>query len=101
MTQPLDFCPSMPYHYKVINPDSMIDNNNGIWYTRNLKELVWYQEYIHQDGNLIGEIFTDIDGQGYNLRKLVPCGAVEIMETIAQFETVCDAKSFVNQAGGL
>ena len=80
---------------------NMIDNNNGIWYTRNLKELVWYQEYIHQDGNLIGEIFTDIDGQGYNLRKLVPCGAVEIMETIAQFETVCDAKSFVNQAGGL
>ena len=50
---------------------------------------------------MIGEIFTDIDGQGYNLRKLVPCGAVEIMETIAQFETVCDAKSFVNQAGGL
>jgi hypothetical protein len=28
-------------------------------------------------------------------------GVTEIVETIAHFETVCDAKSFVNQAGGL
>jgi hypothetical protein len=72
-----------------------------ITYKRNLQELVWYQEYIYQDGDLIGEIFTNIDDGGYNLRKLIPCGVVEIMESIAQFKTVCDAKDFVNQANNL
>jgi hypothetical protein len=82
-----------------------MDNNNGINYVRNDKELVWYQEYIYQEGSLIGEIFTAIDGDGYNLRKLVPVsiqnGTVEIMQTVGNFTSVCDAKSFVNQAGGL
>lgn len=79
----------------------MTDNNHGILYKRNFQELVWYQEHIYQEGSLIGEIMTAIDEEGYNLRKLVPCGEVEIMKTIANFETVCDAKEFVNQAGGL
>lgn len=77
-----------------------------ITYERNLKELVWYQEYIYSDGQYIGEIFTNIDEGGYDLRKvkeirIADGGVTEITETIAHFETVCDAKSFVNQAGGL
>ena len=78
-----------------------MDNNSGINYQRNFSELVWYQEYIYQDGALIGEIFTNIDEGGFNLRKLTDNGPAEIMQNIAQFETVSDAKSFVNQAGGL
>jgi hypothetical protein len=77
-----------------------------ITYERNFKELVWYQEWIFSDGQYIGEIFTNIEEGGYNLRKvkeiqLSDNGVTEIVETIAHFETVCDAKSFVNQAGGL
>ena len=79
----------------------MIDNNNGLLYSRNQKELVWYQEHIYQDGALIGEIFTNIEDGGYNLRKLTKMGEHLIMQTIAHFNTVCDAKHFVNQAGGL
>ena len=79
----------------------MIDNNNGLLYSRNQKELVWYQEHIYQDGALIGEIFTNIEDGGYNLRKLTKMGEHLIMQTIAHFNTVCDAKDFVNQAGGL
>ena len=77
-----------------------------ITYERNLKELVWYQEWIFSDGKYIGEILTNIEEGGYNLRKVKEIhiannGVTEIVETIAHFETVCDAKSFVNQAGGL
>jgi hypothetical protein len=79
----------------------MIDNNNGLLYSRNQKELVWYQEHIYQDGALIGEIFTNIEDGGFNLRKLTQMGEHLIMQTIAHFNTVCDAKDFVNQAGGL
>ena len=83
-----------------------IDNNNGITYERNQKELVWYQEWIYQDGQYIGEIFTNIDEGGYDLRKVKEIqinsgGVTTIAEVIANFESVCDAKSFVNQAGGL
>ena len=83
-----------------------IDNNNGITYERNQKELVWYQEWIYKNGQYIGEIFTNIDEGGYDLRKvkeikIASNGVTSIVETIAHFESVCDAKSFVNQAGGL
>lgn len=54
---------------------------------------------------MIGEIFTNITDGGYNLRKLVPLevadGTVEIMQTIAHFNKVQEAKDFVIQAGGL
>jgi hypothetical protein len=87
-------------------PMTTIDNNNGITYERNFKELVWYQSWIYQDGQYIGEIFTNIDEGGYDLRKVKEIqldddSVTVITETIAHFETVCDAKSFVNQAGGL
>lgn len=61
----------------------MIDNNNGLLYSRNQKELVWYQEHIYQDGALIGEIFTNIEDGGFNLRKLTQMGEHLIMQTIA------------------
>jgi hypothetical protein len=85
---------------------TIIDNNNGITYERNQKELVWYQEWIYQNGQYIGEIFTNIDEGGYDLRKVKEInisdnGVTTITEVIANFESVCDAKSFVNQAGGL
>lgn len=85
----------------------MTDMSWHPWYTssisfqRNEKELVWHQEYIYEDGALIGEIFTNITDGGYNLRKLTDIGPTEIMETIAHFETIEDAKQFVTQAGGL
>lgn len=100
MTQLLDMS-WHPWYSMSVNNKTTVDNNNGITYERNFKELIWYQEYIYQDGALIGEIFTDITEGGYNLRKLVECGPVEIFETIAHFENVYDAKNFVNQAGGL
>lgn len=68
-----------------------------IFFQRNEKELVWHQEYIYEDGNLIGEIFTNIPDGGYNLRKLTN----RIMVNIAHFETIEDAKQFVTQAGEL
>ena len=85
---------------------TIIDNNNGITYERNFKELVWYQEWIYQDGQYIGEIFTNIVDGGFDLKKvkeiqIADDSVTTIVETIAHFETVCDAKSFVNQAGGL
>lgn len=64
-----------------------------------------YQEWIFDDGQYIGEIY----GRGlgsYELRKVnvaqLAAGATALeLETIAQFDTVYDAKSFVNQAGQL
>lgn len=87
-----------PWYTYLMNQNNM---NNGITYERNLKELVWYQEYIYQNDELIGEIFTDIENNGYNLRKLVPCGEAMIFTNVAHFTSVSDAKDFVNQAGGL
>lgn len=87
-----------------------MDNNNGLTYKRNFEELVWYQEFIFQDGNLIGEIHTDIteEGftQGYLLKKahnimVDDSTPLYATKTIAYFPTVNDAKTFVNQAGGL
>ena len=77
-----------------------------IRYTRNLKELVWYQELIYKDDEFIGEIFTNIEGDGYLLKKarniiVDDSTPMYITETVAQFETVCDAKDFVNQANGI
>ncbi len=109
MSQPLDLVCVLMYisHVERNRPmTTIVDNNNGISYERNLKELVWYQEWIYQNGQYIGEIFTNIEEGGYNLRKvkeirIADNGVTTIAETIAHFETVCDAKSFVNQAGGL
>jgi len=98
MTNPIDMSWHPWYTYFSSNKTM---NNNSITYERNTKELVWYQEYIYQDGSLIGEIFTDIENHGYNLRKLTPAGEAMIFQTVGHFETVSDAKSFVNQAGGI
>ena len=97
MLQPLDTYVH-PWYAYLMNQDNM---SNDITYKRNIDELVWYQEYIYQNDELIGEIFTNIDEGGYNLRKLEPCGEAMIFTNIAHFESVCDAKDFVNQAGGL
>ena len=64
-----------------------------------------YCEWIFSDGQYIGEIHGTVL-EGYELRKVneiqLAAGASAVdLETIAYFQTVCDAKDFVNQAGGL
>lgn len=64
-----------------------------------------YCEWIFADGQYIGEIYGSVL-EGYELRKVNMINIDEYgsdvdLETIAYFQTVCDAKDFVNQAGGL
>ena len=85
---------------------SQMTENNAITYERNFKELVWYQEWIFKNGQYIGELFTNISGGGYFLRKVKEIQLADnyvttILENIAHFESVCDAKEFVNQSGTL
>jgi hypothetical protein len=76
----------------------------SITYERNMADPN-YQEWIFADDQYIGEIYGDVM-EGYELRKvkvikLAGSNATVDLETIAYFDTVCDAKSFVNQAGQL
>jgi hypothetical protein len=93
MAAPLD----MTWHpwYDACNNETIPVND--IYFKRNNNELVWHQEYIYQCGELIGEIYTNIDGEGYNLRKYVE----PTYQFVANFNSVTDAKDFVLQAGGL
>ena len=64
-----------------------------------------YCEWIFSDGQYIGEIYGSVM-EGYELRKVNMINIDEYgsdvdLETIAYFQTVCDAKDFVNQAGTL
>ena len=79
-------------------------NDNSISYERNMADPA-YCEWIFLDGQYIGEIYGGVI-EGFELRKVkeieLAAGAAAVeLETIAYFDTVCDAKSFVNQAGGL
>lgn len=79
-------------------------NDMSITYERNMADPE-YQEWIFKNGQYIGEIYGGVI-EGYELRKvkeikLAADAAAVDLETIAYFDTVCDAKSFVNQAGGL
>lgn len=79
-------------------------NDMSITYERNMADPA-YQEWIFADGQYIGEIYGGVL-EGFELRKvkeikLAADAAAVDLETIAYFDTVCDAKSFVNQAGGL
>jgi hypothetical protein len=79
-------------------------NNNSIAYERNMADPN-YQEWIFLDGQYIGEIYGGVL-EGFELRKVknidLAAGAAAVdLETIAYFDRVCDAKEFVNQAGGL
>lgn len=76
-----------------------------ITYERNMLDPA-YQEWIFNDGQYIGEIYGHGGFGEYELRKVnvaeLAAGATALqLETIAYFNTVCDAKSFVNQAGTL
>jgi len=95
----LDRLPApMPYY------QSTKQNDMSITYERNMADPN-YQEWIFVDGQYIGEIYGGVL-EGFELRKvkeikLAADAAAVDLETIAYFDTVCDAKSFVNQAGGL
>lgn len=76
----------------------------SITYDRNMADPA-YCEWIFKDGQYIGEIYGGVI-EGFELRKVkeieLAAGAAAVdLETIAYFDRVCDAKSFVNQAGGL
>mgnify|MGYP003333282144 FL=1 len=76
----------------------------SITYDRNMADPA-YCEWIFKDGQYIGEIYGGVI-EGFQLRKVkeieLAAGAAAIdLETIAHFDTVYDAKTFVNQAGGL
>jgi len=76
----------------------------SITYDRNMADPA-YCEWIFKDGQYIGEIYGGVL-EGFELRKVkeieLAAGAAAIdLETIAHFDTVYDAKTFVNQAGGL
>ena len=76
-----------------------------ITYERNMTDPN-YCEWIFSDGQYIGEIYGHGGFGEYELRKVneikLAAGAAAIdLETIAHFDTVCDAKCFVNQAGTL
>ena len=73
-------------------------------YDRNMADPA-YCEWIFKDGQYIGEIYGGVI-EGFELRKVkeieLAAGAAAVdLETIAHFDTVYDAKTFVNQAGGL
>jgi hypothetical protein len=86
-------------YYKGSQEKAMPD----ITYQRNMEDPA-YQEWIFKDGQYIGEIYGEVL-DGYELRKVSNIDISEDvttdLETIAYFDTVYDAKSFVNQAGGL
>jgi hypothetical protein len=91
----------MPYHHKVIQRGRMTEL---ITYEMNFADSE-YCEWIFADGQYIGEIHGTVS-KGYELRKVneiqLATGASAInLETIAHFDTVCDTKDFINQAGGL
>ena len=76
----------------------------SITYDRNMADPA-YCEWIFKDGQYIGEIYGGVI-EGFQLRKVkeiqLAAGAAAVdLETIAHFDTVYDAKTFVNQAGGL
>ena len=76
----------------------------SITYDRNMADPA-YCEWIFKDGQYIGEIYGGVI-EGFELRKVkeieLAAGAAAVdLETIAHFDTVYDAKTFVNQAGGL
>jgi hypothetical protein len=80
------------------------EKHMSITYERNMADPA-YQEWIFADGQYIGEIYGGVL-EGFELRKvkeikLAADAAAVDLETIAYFDTVCDAKSFVNQAGQL
>lgn len=79
-------------------------NDMSITYEMNFADPE-YCEWIFSDGQYIGEIHGTVL-EGYELRKVkeikLAAGAAAVdLETIAHFQTVCDAKDFVNQAGQL
>lgn len=100
LTTILPIRPDSMQYYKGSQEKAMPE----ITYERNMADPA-YCEWIFKDGQYIGEIYGEVL-DGFELRKVneiqLAEGAAAIdLETIAHFTTVCDAKCFVNQAGGL
>jgi|694.fasta_scaffold45669_8 hypothetical protein len=100
LTTNLPKLPDSMQYYKGSQEKAMPD----ITYERNMQDPA-YQEWIFADGQYIGEIYGGVL-EGFQLRKVkeiqLAAGAAAVdLETIAYFDTVCDAKCFVNQAGRL
>lgn len=67
----------------------------------------WYREIVWLDDNAVAEINEPTDStmahKIYRVMRYepVPCadGYVDVLRKVAQFDTVCDCKEFINNGG--
>lgn len=77
-----------------------IADTTGIKYQRNLN-FVLYNEVVYNNGEIIGAIYEDKENGGFSIKKIVETTTGPDYQFVGNFTTVCDAKEFINQAGGL
>ena len=74
--------------------------NAGVTYRRNLN-FVLYNEVVYVDDEIVGAIYEDKENEGFSVKKIVETDNGPEYKFIGNFENVSDAKSFINQAGGI
>jgi len=72
----------------------------GVWYRRNV-QFVLYNEVVYVDDEIIGAIYEDKENDGFSIKKIVETDNGPEYQFVGNFETVSDAKEFIDQAGGL
>ena len=72
----------------------------GVTYRRNLN-FVLYNEVVYVDDEIVGAIYDDKENEGFSVKKIVETDNGPEYQFIGNFENVSDAKSFINQAGGI
>ncbi len=72
----------------------------GVWYRRNLN-FVLYNEVVYVDDQIVGAIYEDKENEGFSIKKIVETDNGPEYQFVGNFENVSDAKSFINQAGGI
>lgn len=72
----------------------------GVSYRRNLN-FVLYNEVVYVDDEIVGAIYEDKENDGFSIKKLVETDNGPEYQFVGNFETVSDAKAFIDQAGGL
>ncbi len=72
----------------------------GVWYRRNL-QFNLYNEVVYVDDEIVGAIYEDKENDGFSIKKLVETDSGPEYQFVGNFETVSDAKAFIDQAGGL
>ena len=72
----------------------------GVTYRRNLN-FVLYNEVVYVDNEIVGAIYEDKENEGFSIKKIVETDNGPEYQFVGNFENVSDAKSFINQAGGI